>query len=53
MLTDELLVAGGRMSHQVNNMLASKEGRALDVNTLNHMATMVGNAIEIYGLFNK
>ena len=53
MLTDELLAAGGRMSHEVNNMLASKEGRALDVNTLNHMATMVGNAIEIYGLFNK
>ena len=53
MLTDELLAAGGRMSHEVNNMLASKAGRALDVNTLNQMASMVGNAVEIYGLFNK
>ena len=53
MLTDELLVAGGRMSHQVNNMLASKEGRALDVNILNQMATMVGKAVKIYGLLNK
>ena len=53
MLTDELLAAGGRMSHQVNNMLPSKEWRALDVNILNQMATMVGKSVKIYGLLNK
>ena len=47
MLTDELVAGGGRMSHTVNNMLASKPGIALDVNTLNQMAAMVGKAVEI------
>jgi hypothetical protein len=53
MLTDELLAAGGRMRHQVSNMLGSKEGRSLNVNTLNHMATIVGKAVEIYEFLNK
>jgi hypothetical protein len=53
MLTDELLAAGGRMSHEVNNMPTSKAGRALNVNTLNHMATIVGKAVEIYEFLNK
>ena len=53
MITDELLAGGGRMSHQVNKMLGSKEGRALDVNTLNQMAKMVGKAVELLGHLNE
>jgi hypothetical protein len=53
MLTDELLAGGGRMSHEMHSRLGSKAGRALDVNTLNQMASMVGKAVKIYELFNN
>ena len=52
-LTKTFQAAGARLGDQVKSFLGSKEGRALDLNTLNQMAAMVDQAVESYRLLNS